>query len=507
MSQRDGGRHTYTERSLRQVAEVSLEALNVDRTSSTPIHRQIYAEIRAFILERRVPPLAKLPASRDLARRLGVGRNTVVAAYEQLQAEGFVEARPGSVTRVAELLTGSDERKTRRGGAASGSLSRRGALIASIAQPPRTPGAIQLHPGVPDTASFPMSIWSRLFVRNARKLDESVVGVHDFAGHPRFREAVADYLGAARGVDCAPEQVIAVTGAQAALDLAARILIDDGDCAWMEEPGYRGARSALLGSGARLAPLRVTRRGWSLDDATAPAPRLIYVTPSCQWPFGTVMRMEERLRLLALAKRHDAWILEDDYDGEYRYRGQPAPALCGLEGADRVIYVGTFGKTLFPSLRLGFLVAPRNLAPAFGRAVSVSGQFAPPLVQVTVADFIREGYFSTHLKRMRRLYASRQAAFVALCHEHLRPWLRVEENDFGMQVLARFVEPIDDCEFAAAALRHGVDVQPVSIDYHCDAPEHGLLLGFAAISTAEAEKAVRALRKTFRELEKARRTA
>ena len=429
----------------------------------------------------------------------------MAAAYDQLQAEGLVEARPGSVTRVSELLRRTDDKKPRHAVAACGSLSRRGALIASIAQPQRTPGAVQLYPGVPDTSAFPISIWSRLLARNARKLDESVVGIHDFAGHPRFREAVADYLGGARGIDCAPEQVIAVTGAQAALDLAARILIDDGDWAWMEEPGYRGARSALLGSGARLAPLRVSRRGWILDDEAAPPPRIIYVTPSCQWPFGAVMRMDERLRLLALAERHNAWILEDDYDGEYRFRGQAAPALRGLDGADRVIYVGTFGKTLFPSLRLGFLVAPRDLAPAFGRALSVSGQFAPPLIQVTVADFIREGYFATHLKRMRRLYAARRAAFVALCRDLLGPWLRVEENDSGMQVLARFVEPSDDCEFAKAALRHGVDVQPVSIDYHCDAPEGGLLLGFAAISTAQAEKAVRALRRTFLEQEKVRR--
>ncbi len=490
---------------MRKGAEVSLDALTLDRAVSTPIHRQIYASIREYILRRRLPALAKLPATRDLARQLGVGRNTVVAAYDQLQAEGFVEARPGSSTRVAELLVGSNNQRARRVETGAASLSKRGAVIASLPQPQRTPGVIQLYPGVPDTGNFPVTAWSRLLAKNARKLDDGVVGIHDFAGHPRFREAVADYLAGARGVDCAPEQVIAVTGAQAALDLAARILIDDGDWAWMEEPGYRGARSALLGSGARLAPLRVSRNGWNLDDQEAPTPRIVYVTPSCQWPFGTVMRMEERLRLLAIAERRSAWILEDDYDGEYRFRGQPAPALRGLDGADRVIYVGTFGKTLFPSLRLGFLVVPHDLASAFGRAVSVSGQFAPPLLQVTVADFMREGHFATHLKRMRRLYAARQAMFVELCREHLAPWLCVEENDSGMQVLARFLQPIDDCRVAAVALRRGVDVQPVSINYHCDAPEHGLLLGFAAVNSARAETAVRALRATFLELERAGR--
>jgi len=488
---------------MRKGGEATLDVLAIDRTLSTPVHRQVYSAIREYILDRRLLPRAKLPATRDLAKQLGVGRNTIVAAYDQLLAEGFVEARPGSCTRVAELLERPRRAGSQRAPSPCSGLSRRGALIASLPQPHRTPGVIALYPGVPETESFPFSVWARLLARNARKLDDDVVGLHDFAGHPRLRKAIADYLGVARGVVCQPEQVIVVTGAQAALDLSARILIDDGDCAWMEEPGYRGARSALVGCGARLAPLRVSRRGWRLDDEALPTPRIIYVTPSCQWPFGTVMRMEERLQLLAIAERRNAWILEDDYDGEYRFRGQPAPALRGLDGADRVIYVGTFGKTLFPSLRLGFLVAPQELAPAFGRAVSVSGQFAPPLLQVTVADFIREGYFATHLKRMRRLYATRQGEFVALCRRHLSAWLRIEENDAGMQVMARFVTPIDDCRFAEAALAHGADVQPVSIDYHCDEPEHGLLLGFAALDGAKAEKAVLALRETFLSLERA----
>jgi len=495
--------HRSTEPHLRNGVGASLDALAFDRTLETPIHRQIYSAIRTYILSRRLPPLAKLPATRELAKQLGVGRNTVVAAYDQLMAEGLAEAHTGSCTRVAELLAAPKRAGPRRAASDSGGLSRRGALIASLPQPHRTPGKIALNPGAPETQTFPFAAWTRLLARNARRLDDSVMGIHDFAGHPRFRKAIADYLGAARGIDCAPEQVIAVTGAQAALDLAARILIDDGDWAWMEEPGYRGARSALLGCGARLAPLRVTRRGWALNDAAAPPPRLIYVTPSCQWPFGAVMRMDERLQLLAIAERHKAWILEDDYDGEYRFRGQPVPALRGLDGADRVIYVGTFGKTLFPSLRLGFLVVPRQLAEPFGRAISVSGQFAPPLLQVTVADFISEGHFATHLKRMRRLYAARQAAFVALCRERLAPWLTVEENDSGMQVLARFVHPTDDCRFAEAALRHGVDVQPVSIDYHCDEPEHGLLLGYAAVNASQADKAISALRATFLALQRA----
>jgi GntR family transcriptional regulator/MocR family aminotransferase len=331
------------------------------------------------------------------------------------------------------------------------------------------------------------------------------LGYYCYAGHPSLREAVAKYLGIARGVDCSPEQVVVVTGAQAALDLVARILLDQGDTVWMEEPGYLGARSALLGSGARLGPLRVTRQGWEFGDGGLSPPRLIYVTPSCQWPLGTIMRMEERLQLLALAERHDAWIVEDDYDGEYRFRGRPIPAMQGLDRSSRVIYVGTFGKTLFSSLRLGFLVVPPELSESFDRAISITGQFAPQLLQHTLADFIRQGHFAAHLKRMRRLYARRQQQFVALCRQHLARWMTVAENDSGMQLLGRFVASFDDREVAAEALRHGIDVQPVSINYHHDDPEHGLLLGFAGLTVRETLAAIVALRETFQVLERAGR--
>jgi len=494
------------EPNMSKVAEIGLQVLSVDRTLQSPLHLQIYNSIRRYILENRLPADAKLPATRDLAKQLGVGRNTIIAAYDQLLVEGFVETRPGSSTRVARLMRQPRSAGRERPSGAP-SLSRRGALIAGLPQPPRTPGILSLFPGVPETVTFPYSTWARLLARNARKHDDDIVGIHDFAGHRRLRAAIADYLGTARGIDCAPEQVIVVTGAQAALDLAVRVLTDEGDWAWMEEPGYRGARSALLGYGLRLAPLRVARGGWQLSDPELPAPRVVYVTPSCQWPLGIVMRMEERQQLLALAAKRNFWVIEDDYDGEYRFRGRPAPALRGLDGADRVVYVGTFGKTLFPSLRLGFLVVPLELAKAFGCAVSVTGQFAPQLLQVAVADFMRDGYFAAHLKRMRRLYAKRQAKFVEICRELIGAWATVEENDSGMQVLARLAAGLDDQLVCETARSCGVDVQPVSIDYHCDSPESGLLLGFAALDTATAERGLLALRTAFLKIEKGKRSS
>jgi GntR family transcriptional regulator/MocR family aminotransferase len=381
-------------------------------------------------------------------------------------------------------------------------LSRRGEVITRRGQPPRHHGLVNLHPGVPETATFPLSIWANILAKYARSRDESLLGYHGFAGHPGLRATIAANLAVARGINCTPDQIIVVTGAQAALDLVSRVLMDDGDTVWMEEPGYLGARSAFLAGGARLAPLRVSRQGWILGDPALPPPRLVYVTPSCQWPFGAIMRVDERLRLLAIAEEHQAWVIEDDFDGEYRFRGSPVPALRGFEHAERVIYVGSFGKTLLPSLRIGYLVVPRELAEAFDAAVGITGQFPPLHLQATVRDFIEKGHFAKHLRRMRRLYARRQQQLVALCQEELAQWLTVAENDAGMQLFARFIKPLDDCRVVEGARAEGIDVHPVSINYHSTPPQHGLLLGYAALDEKTMRRAVGALRRTFEKLDR-----
>jgi GntR family transcriptional regulator/MocR family aminotransferase len=481
-------------------ASLPLDLL-LERNSDEPIHRQIYVALRKYILDGRLAAEANLPGSRLMAQHLGISRNTVLAAYDQLLGEGYVAARSGSGTFVVPRLAQSPPAP--RAAEAQFRLSRRGELIASQPQPCRTRGRICLYPGVPETRTFPFAVWSRLLARNGKRQDDDLLAIHSYCGHPALRQAIAEYVGVARGVECTADQVIVTTGAQAALDLIARILLDAGHDVWMEEPGYLGARSALLAGGARLWPLRVGPQGWSLEDPDLPPPHLVYVTPSCHWPLGSIMRMEERLRLLGLAERHKAWIVEDDYDGEYRFRGRPVPALRGLAHSDRVIYVGTFGKTMFPTLRLGFLVVPRELALPFDRAMSVTGQFAPSPLQAAVADFIRQGHFANHLRRMRRLYARRQQTFVALCQRHLARWLTIEENESGMQLLGRFAMPLDDREVTRLASAAGIDVQSVSINYHSDTPRHGLLFGYAALDEAEAARAVAALRDVFRDAERA----
>ncbi len=482
---------------LSRHSHLPFDAVTIDRTLKVRLDRQLYEILRTYILEGRIGVGTGLPATRTLAAQLGVGRNTVVAAYDQLLAEGYVEAQSGSGTRVAAMMHTSNRPAKDLSKADSPRLSCRGELMASRPQPPRSPGKLNLHPGFPESATFPFSTWARLLARNARRRGDDILSYQSFAGHWGLREAISEYVAVARGVNCRPDEVIVVTGAQAALDLAARLLLDSGDTVWLEEPGYLGARSAFLGSGADLVPLRVQKGGWDLANPDAKPPRMIYVTPSCQWPLGTIMGKDERMQLLAIAERHNAWIIEDDYDGEYRFRGKPVSALRGLDHTQRVIYVGTFGKTLFSSLRIGFLVAPPGLAPAFERAVSVTGQFAPLLLQATLADFIREGYFATHLKRMRKLYVSRQTEFVMLCRRELADWMDIGENDAGMQVLGWLKPPLDDQAIAAAALHYGVDAQPLSINYRQDMPRQGLLLGFAGLGEREMVRAVAGLRSAF----------
>jgi GntR family transcriptional regulator/MocR family aminotransferase len=473
------------------------DVISVDKAGDEPVHRQLYHVLRELILEGRLRAGSHVPPTRSFAQQLGLGRNTVIAAYDRLLSEGYFEARPGRGTWVANL---PERPPATREGALEirpPQISRRGALLASRSQPQRNPNKINFQPGFPEISRFPFSTWARLLSRNARRRGGDLLGYYHFAGHPRLRAAIADYLTISRGVSCDPERVIVVTGAQAGLDLLARVLLDDGDAVWMEEPGYWGARSAILGGGARLMPLRVGPQGWRLHEAPKPAPRLIYVTPACQWPLGMTMRMDERLQLLSFAERHGSWIVEDDYDGEYRFRGQPTPAIQGLDRSERVIYLGTFSKILFSSLRIGFLILPRSLVDSFNRAIGVTGQFTPLLLQVTLADFIEEGHFATHLKRMRRIYAQRQMDLVALCQEHLKDFVTVSENDSGMQILARFKSPMNDIMVTEAGYRHGIDIQPISINYAFDPPEHGLLLGYAALDSREILTAVLALRASF----------
>ncbi len=477
-----------------------LDMIAIDRGSDTPVYRQLYAALRDRILDGHLKQDTRLPASRSLATDLGLSRNTVVMVYDALLAEGYVESRRGSGTWVANLPG-----VTRSGGNRHvpelPPLSQRGARMVKQQREPTIPGYLAFQPGLPDIAAFPFTPWTRILASHSRHPKGGVFGYHLVTGHPRLKTAIADYLAVSRGVRCDPEQVIVVTGAQAALDLIGRLLMDEGDHFWIEDPGYLGAHNAFTNAGGVPVPLPVTPRGWALDMEGAPTPRLIFVTPSCQWPLGLVMPMEERLRLLQIAEANGSWIIEDDYDSEYRFRGLPVPALQGLDNSGRVIYVGTFAKTMFPSLRIGFMVVPPKLVSGFKRVVSSTGQYPPMILQLTLAEFISRGFFATHLRRMRRLYAARQSQFVAECNKALHKWLSVREIDTGMQVLCRLTRPYDDGDVLTAARRHGVSFSRLSTQYRHAMPEHGLLLGYAATDAAETHSGIEHLRAAFLDLD------
>ena len=470
-----------------------LGALSLDRDGPLPLHRQLFDGLRHAILTGRLRPGARLPSTRVLASDLGVARNTVMAAFEQLVAEGYLQARVGSGTKVSaiapDMLLNAGQASTDSATVSPTelSLSARGRLLAGTVRPIPDPQRRAFQPGLPAVEEFPFATWSRLLARHSRRPAPDLLGYTHLGGYAGLRQSIAEYLGAARGVNCTPEQLIVVAGAQGGLDLVARMLLDPGDTVWMEEPGYLGARGALLGAGARLHPVAVDADGLDVarGEQEAPNARLAYVTPSYQYPLGVTMSLERRLRLIEWAHRANAWVIEDDYDSEYRYRGRPLSALQGLDSGERVIYVGSFAKTMFPALRLGYIVVPKGLANVFRRALRHTGQGAPLVLQATVADFISEGHYASHLRRMRTLYAERQRQFCTFLRARFGDVLEPGSSDAGMQITAYLPVGVDDADLARRADDAGLSLAALSTHYLRDCPRPGLVLGYAGVPDAD----------------------
>jgi GntR family transcriptional regulator/MocR family aminotransferase len=477
---------------------LQLDFLMLDRSAPVALHRQLYDALKAAITGRILPGGAALPSTRGLAQDLGLARNTVTSAYDQLVAEGYLVSSKGARPRVVDLPVVTAGSADDQPVPDCQSLSERGALMMRQPAHHGEPGRMIFHPGMPDNEHFPFGTWSRLLSRRSNFAGDTLFGTYNVAGHPALLSAIASYVKAARGVRCTPAQIVVTTGAQAALDLLARLLLDPGDTVWMEEPGYYGAQSAFVAAGARLLPLPVDENGWHFDAAAARKPRLIYVTPSCQHPLGATMRMEQRLRLLDIAESRNAWVIEDDFDGEYRFQGQPIPAMQGSDNAQRVIYIGTFAKMLFPALRLGFMVVPRSLVPGISRALSITGQFAPLLLQAALADFIEQGHMARHLRRMRRIYAQRRQVFRRLWAEEISPLARLVDTESGIQILGYLGDGLNDVEVAARARASGVNVSPLSIQYRHGPARNGLLIGYAAADETTMRRGLASLRDAMR---------
>lgn len=465
----------------------------LDGSRRASLYAQLYENLREAVLGGRLAAGTRLPSSRDLSAELGVSRNTVTNAYARLRAEGYLEGRVGSGTYVSptvpEGLLQVGDREAGESGFFSGrGISRRGALLSgtppTVADYGDRPRAFQ--PGLPALEEFPSRVWRKLYSRVWRQPPRGLLGYGDPSGYQPLREAIAGHLGAARAVRCSWEQVIVVSGSQQALDLSARLLLDPGDEVWVENPGYPGAKAAFTGAGAALVPVPVDGEGLdvSAGERASRSARLAYVTPSHQYPSGATMSLSRRLELLDWARRSDAWILEDDYDSEYRYAGRPFEALQGLDVEGRVIYSGTFSKALFPALRLGYLVVPGDLVDSFVAARELSDLHPPSVEQAVLARFILEGHFTRHLRRMRALYAERQAVLVEAA-QSLEGALEVRPAEAGLHLVGWMPHGSDDRVASRAAASRSVEAIPLSWYADGPLPHKGLMLGYAATPEPE----------------------
>lgn len=480
-------------------------------SSSAPLHRQLYEGLRRAILSGQLGAAARLPSTRALAAQMGVARMTVVNAYEQLLAEGYIEGKVGSGSYVAatlpdEMLRARDDDGRRRAVSSEPgrrALSRRGQLLVSTtditfgAQAEIRPRAFQL--GLPAVDEFPFAVWSKLTANRLRRPPGELLVYGDPAGYWPLREAVSAYLKAARAVRCDPDQVVIVAGSQQALDLTARVLLDPDDVAWIENPCYPRARDVLLSAGARVVPLTVDDEGIDLSAGLKrrKQARLVYVTPSHQFPLGVTMSLARRLALIEWAQRHSAWIIEDDYNSEYRYAGRPLASLQGLDQNGRVIYIGSFSKTIFPGLRLGCMVVPPDLVDAFSAARALADWHSPSIEQAALADFIAEGHFARHVRRMRALYQERQEILLSAARRDLAGLLDVTAAEAGMHLVGWLPEKLSDRVASERAAAVGIDAPPLSA--FCTEPitRGGLLLGYAAVNARQIRDGVRRLAAAF----------
>ncbi|MGF6756061.1 PLP-dependent aminotransferase family protein [Paraburkholderia sp. GAS42] len=476
-------------------------AQRLDRGNGQPVYRQLHRLLQQAILSRELPAGTKVPSSRLLAAELGIARNTVTQVYEQLALEGYVTSATGRGTFVADSapdeIVGAPEVTAPDAAPATPSsdpmplpaaraLSTRGArLVSGAGVSKRQWGAFM--PGVPDVTRFPARVWSRLHNKYWRRLRPDLLTYAPGGGLPLLRHALADYLRTSRSVRCTPEQIVITTGIHQSVDLAVRLLSDPGDVIWTEDPCYWGVRSVLHVSGLQSRPIAVDEEGInpSPDDLAQP-PKLMLVTPSHQYPLGMVMSLARRRMLLEYARQHQCWIIEDDYDSEFRYGSRPLASLQGLDTAGQVIYVGSFGKTLFPGLRIGYLVVPEALAESFATASAELYREGQLLQQAMLAEFIAEGHFTSHIRRMRTLYGQRRQALLDAASRRYGEEFPAVGGDAGLHLVMQLPEDADDRAVAKAALERNIIVRPLSGYYAepASAPS-GLLIGYACVPDEE----------------------
>jgi GntR family transcriptional regulator/MocR family aminotransferase len=474
-----------------------------------PLYSQLYRQLRSHIVSGILAPGARLPSARVLAVDLAVSRNTVEAALEQLVAEGFVTRRVGAGTTVAASLADiapfanatkakRDKRAERPTPIAAPFLSARGRAIATL-------GRIEIEsdgdPGVcaPDINVFPERAWHRVMARLAREGGTSLLSSIHPEGLPQLRQQIAAYASLARGLRCSADQVLIVNSTQQAIDLTARVLLDPGDMACVEDPGYPSARAALVAAGLTISPVAVDAQGLDVRRLpSTPSRRLVYTTPSHQFPTGVTLSLRRRLQLLDWANRTGGWLLEDDYDSEFRYDGRPLAALHALDTHDRVVYVATCNKLLFPGLRLAYLILPPALVDAFAAARRLTDGHSSPLAQVTLAEFMATGQFAAHVRQARHLYATKRDLLIRTIAELWGSAVRLGPTSAGLHVVAYLPAGTDDGALARASEGQGMSVRALSTYAVGPARPPGLILSFGAASPGGIRASVAALARAIR---------
>lgn len=492
-----------------------LLSITIDRASARPIGTQLYMAVRDLMLAGAIAPGARLPASRTLSRDLGLSRTTVIDAFDRLIAEGLVEARVGSGAFVSAVLNA--ERPRQPPVEAAASVGRKPSLAETMnwavdrfgdrSRLPHAPRAFVT--ALPAFDVFPMAQWARLAAKHWRGGRDSVMGYGAPYGYAPLREAVAAHLRANRGIACKMEQIFIVGGAQQAFHLIGTVLLNPGDKAWFENPGAIGARNSLLACGAELVPVPVDGEGLRVDEGLRRSKdfRLAFVTPSHHQPLGHVMSLERRFALLRSAERAGAWIIEDDYDGEFFFGRRPPPTLKSVDRTGLVIYVGTFSKSLFPALRLGFMLVPASLVETFERVCAAFVQGVATSNQAVVAEFIEEGHFATHIRRMRRIYEERHATLCDAAARDLDGLLDIVPSDSGLHTIGRLRGDLSEVAVARAAAERSVVVSPIARFSIEPTADKGLVLGFGGVTPAAIRRGVAVLGEVLRDQSKRGRVA
>ncbi len=484
--------------------------ITLDSQSAIPLHRQLYDEIRRSILSGRLPAGQRVPSTRALSESLGISRATVTLAYDYLLDEGYLQSSLGSGTYVCRQLPDellkpavssrapgkrtktTEELKVKGLSRYGGFLKDRPWLEVTGEEP-----EIQFSFGRPDIHAFPLREWQQLMNHHLKERKFSLLdNPSNAAGYLPLREAIAEHLAKARALRCSAKQIIIVNGSQQAIDLVNRLFVDRGDFVGIEEPGYMGAKKAFEVQGAKLVGFPVDSQGLMVDklrDPSLPALKLLYVTPSHQFPTGVVLSLPRRLELIARARQTGMVIVEDDYDSEYRYTGRPVPALAGLEHGESVIYIGTFSKVLFPALRLGYLVVPNTMAELFARAKWLCDRHSPLLEQQVLADFISTGQFERHVRKMRRLYEERRKHVISALRSSFANTIEILGDNAGINILVRFRRPVDDEITLKAARELGVGLIRTSNFYLQQPPGGEFLLNYGGLSHEEIEEGIRRL--------------